>query len=118
MGRDQCDIEQYLIGVMACATSKELVLCIRGLMDLHYLAQSHTLRLLQGYAKTRGFWVTGHAGTGAVLYLAYPDQTAYPHHGIWGIDGYLPRSLLSHPAFYSGKKITSRYMKKGLKIEG
>ena len=78
-------------------------------------------RLLQGYAKTRGFRVTGHAGTGAVPYLAYPDRTAYPHRGISGIDRYSPRSLLSsspHHAFYSGEKITSRYMKKRLEIEG
>jgi hypothetical protein len=42
-GRDQRDIQRYLIGVMAVASPKELVLCVRGLMDLRYLAQSHTL---------------------------------------------------------------------------
>jgi hypothetical protein len=42
-----------------------------------------------GYGKTRGFRVTGHAGTGTVPYLAYPEQTVYPCHGIAGFDGYL-----------------------------
>ena len=45
-------------------------------------------RLLHGYGKTRGFWVTGSAGTGTVVYLAYPGQTAYPSRGMPGTYGY------------------------------
>jgi hypothetical protein len=40
-----------------------------------------------GYGKTRGFRVTGHAGTGTVPYLAYPEHTAYPCHGVTGFAG-------------------------------
>jgi hypothetical protein len=52
------------------------------------------LRDRHGYGKTRGFRVTGHAGTGTVLDLAYPDHTAYPCHGIAGFDGYLTSDSL------------------------
>ena len=42
-----------------------------------------------GYGKTRGFEVTGLAGTGTVSDLAYPRITAYPCHGITGMYGYI-----------------------------
>ena len=42
-----------------------------------------------GYGKTRGFEVTGLAGTGTVSDLAYPRITVYPCHGITGMYGYI-----------------------------
>ena len=46
-------------------------------------------RVCHGYGKTRGFRVTGLAGTGMVPDLAYPHITAYPCHGITGMYGYI-----------------------------
>ena len=45
----------------------------------------HSTRVCHGYGKTRGFRVTGFAGMGTVLNLAYPCITAYPCHGITGM---------------------------------
>jgi hypothetical protein len=42
-------------------------------------------RVCHGYGKTRGFRVTGFAGTGTVPDLAHPRITAYPCHGITGM---------------------------------
>ena len=44
-----------------------------------------TCRDCHGYAKTRGFEVTGFAGTGTVVDFGTPRHTAYPYHGIAGI---------------------------------
>ena len=38
-----------------------------------------------GYGKTRGFEVTGFAGTGTVVEFGTPWHTVYPYHGIAGI---------------------------------
>jgi hypothetical protein len=39
-GREQRDIERYMVGVIAGATPKEFVVAIRALMDFRYLSQS------------------------------------------------------------------------------
>ena len=50
---------------------------------------SNMVRVWHGYGKTRGFEVTGLAGTGTVSDLAYPRITAYPCHGITDMYGYI-----------------------------
>ena len=52
--------------------------------------QNSIHRLLQGYAKTRGLPVTGHAGMGAVVHFGKPRHTAYPYHSIAGFYGFIP----------------------------
>jgi Plavaka transposase len=39
-GRDQREIERYIVSCIADACPKEIVICIRALMDFRYLAQS------------------------------------------------------------------------------
>jgi hypothetical protein len=49
-----------------------------------------TCSVWHGYGKTRGFEVTGLAGTGTVVDFDTPWHTAYPYRGITGIHGYIP----------------------------
>ena len=51
--------------------------------------RAQTTRECHGYGKTRGFEVTGLAGTGTVVDFDTPWHTAYPCCGIMGIHGYI-----------------------------
>jgi hypothetical protein len=49
---------------------------------------SNTSRVGHGFGKTRGFGVTGSAGTGTVVNFDTPQHTAYPYRGVAGMHGY------------------------------
>ena len=42
-GRDHCNVQRYIVAIIADAVPKEFVLCIRALSDFRYLAQSHSI---------------------------------------------------------------------------
>jgi len=59
-GREHCDIQRYILGLIADAVRQEFVICIRTLLDLRYLSQLHEVNtdILNDIAKALNTFYT------------------------------------------------------------